>query len=120
MSLDATTRRQLVEARKKIIAQLDELEFRVTGNSGAWRRRGPQDAGDVYDELKHELGKINQLLEASDEGTGDDQGDSSKLETRSPISDWSTRAPGRNARLWVGLQLGLLAVILLVAIAQAF
>jgi hypothetical protein len=63
MSLDEATRGQLVEARQKIIAQLDELEFRVTsGNSGAWRRRGPQDAGDVYDELKHELSEINQLL----------------------------------------------------------
>jgi hypothetical protein len=62
MSLDATTRRQLVEARKKIISQLDELEFRVSGNSGAWRRRGPHDAGDAYDELKHELHEINELL----------------------------------------------------------
>jgi hypothetical protein len=41
---------------------LDELEFRVSGNSGAWRRREPQDAGDAYDELRNELREINELL----------------------------------------------------------
>lgn len=61
MSLDATTRRQLCEAREKIIAQLDELEFRLTGIRGAWRRRGPHE-NDAYDALKMELREINQLL----------------------------------------------------------
>jgi hypothetical protein len=70
MSLDPATRRQLAEARKKIIAQLDELEFRVSGNSGAWRRRGPQDAGDAYDEPRNELREVNELLglDSDDEG----------------------------------------------------
>jgi uncharacterized protein YukE len=62
MPLDASTRRQLTEARETIIAQLDELEFRVTGRHGAWRRRGAQDAGDVYDQLKEELRQIDELL----------------------------------------------------------
>jgi hypothetical protein len=62
MSLDATTKRQLVEARETIIAQLAQLEFRVTGTRGSWRPRGPQDRGDIYDELKNELREINELL----------------------------------------------------------
>lgn len=66
MPLDADTRQQLVEARETIIAQLDELEFRVTERKGAWRRRGPEDAGDVYDQLKQELSEIEQLLGAND------------------------------------------------------
>jgi len=61
MSLDASTRRQLVEAKQAIIAQLDELEFRASGESGAWERRGPHDAGDVYNQLKGELAPINEL-----------------------------------------------------------
>jgi len=65
MSLDASTRRQLVEAKEAIIAQLGELEFRVTSR-GAWRQRGPQDAGDVYDQLKGELAQINELLGLDD------------------------------------------------------
>jgi hypothetical protein len=61
MSLDASTKRELVEARQRIIAQLCQLEFRVKGRSG-WRRRGPQDTGDIYDALKIELREINELL----------------------------------------------------------
>ena len=63
MTLDPETKSQLIEARKAIIAQMDELEFRVTARMGAWRRRGPQDAGDVYDVLKEELRQIDELLE---------------------------------------------------------
>ncbi|MEA3058976.1 MAG: hypothetical protein QOE50_388 [Sphingomonadales bacterium] len=62
MSLDPTTKRQLVEARKRIIDQLNQLEYRVTPVLGSWRRRGPQDRGDVYDALKNELHEINELL----------------------------------------------------------
>jgi hypothetical protein len=71
MTLDPDLRKQLVEARERIIAQLDELEFRVTGQHGAWRRRAPQDATDAYGELKLELREINELLglDADDEST---------------------------------------------------
>ena len=62
MSLDASTRRQLAEAKQVIIAQLNELEYRVRGRYGGWRRRDSQDAGDVYDQLKNELKQINELL----------------------------------------------------------
>jgi hypothetical protein len=62
MTLDAETRSQLLEARKTIVAQLNDLEFRVTGRTGGWRRRGPQDAGDVYEVLEDELRQINELL----------------------------------------------------------
>ena len=62
MSVDPKLREQFVEARRTIIAQLDQLEFRVVGNSGGWRRRGPQDAGDIYDALKKELREVNELL----------------------------------------------------------
>lgn len=62
MSLDASTRRQLAEAKEGIIAQLDELEFRMTGQHGVWRRRRPNDVGDAYDQLKDELRQINELL----------------------------------------------------------
>jgi hypothetical protein len=68
MTLDPETRRQLVEARKTIIAQLDELEFRVTGKSGAWRRRGAQDTGDVYDVLREELRQIDEILAPNSDG----------------------------------------------------
>jgi hypothetical protein len=63
MTLGPETKSQLVEARKAIIAQMDDLEFRVTARMGGWRRRGPQDAGDVYDLLKEELRQIDELLE---------------------------------------------------------
>jgi hypothetical protein len=63
MPVDDTTRRQLLEARRAIIAQLDDLEVRWTGGrSGHWRLRAPQDARDVYDQLMQELREINELL----------------------------------------------------------
>ena len=58
MSLDASTRGQLGEAKKAVIAQLDELG----GLHGAWRRRDPLDAGDIYFQLKEKLRQINELL----------------------------------------------------------
>ena len=65
MPVDNATKRELVEAKNAIIAQLDELETKWTtgaGPSGHWRYRGPQDTGDGYDELIRELGQINELL----------------------------------------------------------
>lgn len=120
MSLDSTTKRQLVEARHKIVAQLDELEFRVTGNTGAWRQRGPQDRGDIYDALKSELDEINQLLEARDEGTGGEQNESDKFVPPTQPLEWPTPEPGVNARVWAVSQIGLVVIALGFAIAYSF
>jgi hypothetical protein len=120
MSLDATTKRQLVEARDKIVARLDELEFRVTGNTGGWRQRGPQDSGDIYDALKSELDEINQLLEARDEETSGEQSESNKVVPPSQPLEWPTPEPGVNARLWAVFQIGLVVIALGLAIAHSF
>jgi hypothetical protein len=66
MALDAALRAELMEAREKIIAQLDEIEFRATAKGFA-RRGGPPAYGQVYAELKNALSEINELLEPSDE-----------------------------------------------------
>jgi hypothetical protein len=66
MALDAALRAELMEAREKIIAQLDEIEFRATAKGFA-RRGGPPAYGQVYAELKNALFEINELLEPSDE-----------------------------------------------------
>ena len=120
MSLDATTKRQLVEARDNIVPQLDELEFRVTGNTGAWRQRGPQDRGDIYDALKGELDEINELLEACDEGIGGEQSESNKFVPPTQPLEWPTPEPGVNARFWAVIQVGLVVIALGFAIAYSF
>lgn len=64
MPLDDATKQQLVEARRTIMSQLDDLEVRWKGGrSCAWHLRGPEDAGDVYDQLSQELREINELLD---------------------------------------------------------
>ena len=69
MPLDETTRRQLLEAQRTIMAQLDDLEVRWTGGRGGhWRLRAPEDAGDVYDQLKQELREIDELLGSDSSG----------------------------------------------------
>jgi hypothetical protein len=72
MPVDDDTRRQLLEARHAILAQLDDLEVRWRGGraSGHWQLRGPEDAGDIYDELKQELREIDELL-GPDSSDGD-------------------------------------------------
>jgi|GEM_PF-5476280 hypothetical protein len=117
MSIDQRTKRELTDARKNIIAQLDKLEFRVSGNAGAWRLRGPRDAGDVYDELRTELREINQLL-------GNEEGEESEAEisdfvSPSQITDYSKVAPSINAKLWAALMLLMLVVSLLFGVAHA-
>ena len=120
MSPDATTKRQLVEARDKIVAQLDELEFRVTGNTGGWRQRGPRDRGDIYDALKSELDEINQLLETRDEGTGGEQSEGNEFVPPTRPLEWPTPEPGVNTRLWAIFQIGLVIIALGFAIAYSF
>lgn len=69
MELDEALKQQLVEARKIIIAQLDEMEFRATAKGiprggNTWGNlAGPPDYREVYAQLKDELRQINELLE---------------------------------------------------------
>jgi hypothetical protein len=93
---------------------MDELEFRVTGNTGAWRQRGPQDRGDIYDALKSELDEINQLLDARE------QSESDKFVPPTKPLKWPTSEPGVNGRLWAVLQIGLVVIALGFAIAYSF
>jgi hypothetical protein len=74
VALDSLTERQLMEARDKIMAQLDDIEFRVTAK-GFSRRGGPPDYRDVYAELQSELREINELLEPDEEGKIDQSKD---------------------------------------------
>ena len=70
MPVDDDTRRQLLEAREAILAQLDDLEVRWRGGrSGYWQLRGAEDSGDVYDELKQELREIDGLLDLDSSDT---------------------------------------------------
>jgi len=113
MALDAMTERQLVEARKRILAQLDELQFRVSGNAGAWGRRGPQDRGDIYDVLKSELDEINRLLE------GDKTNGDRRVNLPPPqFLDAPTSEPGAGLHSLAFYQIGL--VIIAIGLALAF
>jgi len=58
---EPSLRRQLIEARTRIIAQLDELHYRATA-IGFARRGGPPDYRDVIAELQGELREIDALL----------------------------------------------------------
>ena len=66
MAVDATLRAELVKARERIIAQLDEIEFRATAK-GIARRGGPPAYGLIYAELRNQLREIDELLDPSDE-----------------------------------------------------
>jgi hypothetical protein len=61
MALDPALRNELLDARARISAQLDELYFRATA-SGFARRGGPPDYRQVYAELQKELDEIDQIL----------------------------------------------------------
>ena len=66
MGLDAAFREQLTEARKRIIAQIEEIEFRVK-SSDYHTRNGPPGFGDVYTELENQLREINELLHPNEQ-----------------------------------------------------
>ncbi len=55
-------RDQLVEARKRIIAQLEEMDFRANAAGFARRGGGPPDYRDLVAELQGELSEIDKLL----------------------------------------------------------
>ena len=62
MALDAALRQQLVEARSRIIAQLDDMRFRTIALGTPHGGAGPPDYDSVAAELQDELREINQLL----------------------------------------------------------
>ena len=63
-------RDQLIEARKKIVAQLDEMHFRATASGFARRGGGPPDYRDVYAALEEQLREIDVLLGDDDVADG--------------------------------------------------
>lgn len=59
---EAPTREQLLEARKGIVAQLDELNFRATAIGFARHGGGPPDYESLIAEFQQELREIDALL----------------------------------------------------------
>ena len=70
MALDAGLRRQLLEARERIIAQRDELIDRVQPD-GAMGGFGKPDLRDVFAELEDELRQIDELLDSGNDCDGE-------------------------------------------------
>ena len=64
---EPTLREQLVDARRKIAKQLEEIDFR-THATFSRRGGGPPDYSSVKAELEAELREIDALLAADDEG----------------------------------------------------
>lgn len=60
------TREALVEARERIVAQLDELDFRANAKGFARHGGGPPDYRDVIAELREELRQIEEILNGKD------------------------------------------------------
>jgi len=60
------TRQELTEARERIIAQLDEIDFRVNAKGFARDGGGPPDYSDVIAELQEELREIDGILNIKD------------------------------------------------------
>lgn len=72
MALDPSMKEQLVEARERLIAQLDDIDFRVKG-AGGWERRrgvGLPDYADVAAELQSQLREIDSILDNKDATNG--------------------------------------------------
>jgi hypothetical protein len=68
MSLDEEPpfRNQLINARTRIVAQLDEVHYRA--GAGVGGSGGPPNYSEVVAELEGELRDINELLGAEDAG----------------------------------------------------
>ena len=60
------TREELVKARERIIAQLDEMDFRANAAGFARRGGGPPDYSGLTAELQEELREINEILGVKD------------------------------------------------------
>ena len=59
-------RRQLIEARERITAQLDAIDFRARGAGGSGRSIKLPDYTAVAAELQDELREINAILNTED------------------------------------------------------
>ena len=64
MPLDPDLRKQLAEARKVLLAEIDEVECRAKAPY-----RGAPDYRDVFEELQKQLGEINEILEQDEQET---------------------------------------------------
>ena len=67
MTLDSSMRKELIEARKRIIAQLDENRFRVIGLGTPHGGAGPPDYESVSAQLLEELREIDRLLDPDED-----------------------------------------------------
>jgi hypothetical protein len=67
MGLDAALRSQLVDARDKIIAQLDELNYLATAKGFARHGGGPPDYRPIAAELEQQLREICAILDTDDQ-----------------------------------------------------
>jgi len=62
MGLDPDLRKQLVEAREVLLAEIDEVECRAKAPY-----RAAPDYRDVFAELQKQLGEINEILEPDEQ-----------------------------------------------------
>jgi hypothetical protein len=132
MTLDPVTREQLIEARKRIKAQLMDDERAARDTIG---RGGPPDFRGVYAELKDELHQIDEVLGIDAAEDGDEPGDEDR-ETEDELAaapaDYQPAPPvatGANApssrvvvddaASWNFSRIVLIALVLTVGIALA-
>jgi len=93
MTLDATLKKQLLDARENIIAQLNATQFPT--RPGGIPRRGAGPAYDyAYVELQQELREIDELL-----GSEEDDQDCGSTEVPFPPSFSQDRQPKRSLLL---------------------
>jgi hypothetical protein len=95
MALDATLKKQLLDARDKIIAQLNETRFPSTPR---WRGGGGPVHDYAYDELQKELREIDELL-----GFEEDDQDCGSTEVPLPSTFSQDRQPKRSKFLAVAI-----------------
>lgn len=62
MVMDASLRKQLIEARDTIVAQLEEIRFRSIFARNPHGGGGPPDYHSVSHQLQDELREINKML----------------------------------------------------------
>ena len=96
MALDATLRKQLLDARENIIAQLNATQF-PTMPGGIPRRGGGPAYDYAYVELQQELREIDELLGSEE----DDQDCGVSTEVPLPIDFNQNRQPKRSLLLIV-------------------
>jgi hypothetical protein len=74
MALDEKLRRQLIEARENIGAQLTQLEgARVDPYAQGGIQGGIPDCRNIYADLQRELYEIDRLLNAGEDGNGSNE-----------------------------------------------